>query len=257
MWTLASAWTSGLMGTLVDMARVARSEVATDTDVAPDMTVASDIRDESSPPVALVAPAVSSAAVSAGRRLRPPRPRDGEVDDNSDDGQAESVHDQLVEAAHESSALEASVLEASGLEAAALEAAALEAAALEASGLEASALDAAALEASGLEASALEAADASSDVASESAGSPRARVRTERTPLTDRERAMLEFERFWWRHAGSKEQAIRETFDLSATHYYRLLNALLDQPAAVEFDALVVGRLRRLRASRARRRAGR
>jgi hypothetical protein len=242
MWTLASAWTSGLMGTLVDMARVARSEVATDTDVAPDMTVASDIRDESSPPVALVAPAVSSAAVSAGRRLRPPRPRDGEVDDNSDDGQAESVHDQLVEAAHESSALEASVLEASGLEAAALEAAALEAAALEASGLEASAL---------------EAADASSDVASESAGSPRARVRTERTPLTDRERAMLEFERFWWRHAGSKEQAIRETFDLSATHYYRLLNALLDQPAAVEFDALVVGRLRRLRASRARRRAGR
>lgn len=68
---------------------------------------------------------------------------------------------------------------------------------------------------------------------------------------------MLEFERFWWRHAGSKEQAIRETFDLSATQYYRLLNSLLDQPAAVEFDPLVVGRLRRLRASRARRRAGR
>lgn len=68
---------------------------------------------------------------------------------------------------------------------------------------------------------------------------------------------MLEFERFWWRHAGAKEQAIRETFDLSATHYYRLLNALLDQPAAVEFDPLVVGRLRRLRASRTRRRAGR
>jgi hypothetical protein len=68
---------------------------------------------------------------------------------------------------------------------------------------------------------------------------------------------MLEFERLWWRHAGSKEQAIRETFDLSATHYYRLLNALLDRPAAVEFDPLVVGRLRRLRASRARRRARR
>jgi len=75
--------------------------------------------------------------------------------------------------------------------------------------------------------------------------------------LTDRERAMLEFERQWWRHAGSKEQAIRETFDLSATRYYRVLNALLDVPAAAEFDPLVVGRLRRLRASRARRRAGR
>ena len=78
-----------------------------------------------------------------------------------------------------------------------------------------------------------------------------------RAALTERERAMLEFERFWWRHAGSKEQAIRETFDLSATHYYRLLNALLDRPAAVEFDPLVVGRLRRLRASRARRRSSR
>ncbi len=116
------------------------------------------------------------------------------------------------------------------------------------------------VEASALAASAA-AADAGGDVASESAvlevDSAPPRVRTERTPLTDRERAMLEFERFWWRHAGSKEQAIRETFDLSATHYYRLLNALLDQPAAVEFDPLVVGRLRRLRASRARRRAGR
>jgi len=86
------------------------------------------------------------------------------------------------------------------------------------------------------------------------------RDRPDRTPpsaLTEREQAMLRFERFWWRQAGSKEQAIRETFDLSSTHYYRLLNALLDAPAAAEFDAIVVGRLRRLRASRARRRSGR
>jgi hypothetical protein len=80
---------------------------------------------------------------------------------------------------------------------------------------------------------------------------------TIRHALTDRERAMLAFERSWWRHAGSKEQAIRETFELSATHYYRLLNALLDVPAAAEFDPLVVGRLRRLRASRTRRRTRR
>ena len=78
-----------------------------------------------------------------------------------------------------------------------------------------------------------------------------------RRVLAERERAMLTFERMWWRHAGAKEQAIRETFDLSSTHYYRLLNALLDTPAAAEFEPLVVGRLRRLRASRARRRAGR
>jgi hypothetical protein len=84
-----------------------------------------------------------------------------------------------------------------------------------------------------------------------------AAIAATRRTLTDRERAMLEFERLWWRHAGAKEQAIRDTFGLSSTHYYRLLNSLLDVPAAAEFDALVVGRLRRLRASRARRRTGR
>jgi hypothetical protein len=35
---------------------------------------------------------------------------------------------------------------------------------------------------------------------------------------------------------GSKEQAIRDSFGLSATRYYQLLNALLDNPAALERD---------------------
>jgi uncharacterized protein DUF3263 len=73
-----------------------------------------------------------------------------------------------------------------------------------------------------------------------------------RRALTDRERAMLVFERKWWRHPGSKEQAIREAFDWSPTQYYQRLNALLDLPAAAEFDPLVVGRLHRLRATRRR-----
>ncbi len=75
--------------------------------------------------------------------------------------------------------------------------------------------------------------------------------------LTDQQRHMLIFERQWWRHAGSKEQAIREQFSLSATRYYQMLNQLLDAPAALEFDAMVVGRLRRLRATRARTRMAR
>ncbi len=70
--------------------------------------------------------------------------------------------------------------------------------------------------------------------------------------LSVRERAMLTFERKWWRHAGSKEQAIREQFELSATRYYQLLNRLLDSPEAMEFDPVTVKRLRRLRATRAR-----
>jgi hypothetical protein len=72
--------------------------------------------------------------------------------------------------------------------------------------------------------------------------------------LTDRERGILAFEQQWWRHAGAKEQAVRDTFGLSATRYYQLLNALLDNPAALAAEPLLVGRLRRLRSSRARNR---
>ncbi|SCL62891.1 Protein of unknown function [Micromonospora citrea] len=72
--------------------------------------------------------------------------------------------------------------------------------------------------------------------------------------LTERERGILAFEQQWWRHAGAKEQAIRDSFGLSATRYYQLLNALLDNPAALAADPVLVGRLRRLRSSRARNR---
>lgn len=78
------------------------------------------------------------------------------------------------------------------------------------------------------------------------------KVRETRRELTDRDREMLAFERQWWRHPGSKEQAIKERFGLSPTHYFQQLNALLDMPAALAFDPLVVGRLRRLRETRAR-----
>ncbi len=72
------------------------------------------------------------------------------------------------------------------------------------------------------------------------------------SPLTDRELEILAFEGKWWKHAGSKEQAIRDTFGLSSTRYYQLLNGLLDNPAALEKDPVLVGRLRRLRSARAR-----
>ena len=72
--------------------------------------------------------------------------------------------------------------------------------------------------------------------------------------LTDREREILAFERRWWKHAGAKEQAIRDAFDLSTTRYYQLLNGLLDNPAALAAEPMLVGRLRRLRASRTRNR---
>ena len=70
--------------------------------------------------------------------------------------------------------------------------------------------------------------------------------------LTDRDRAILDFERSWWREPGKKELAIRERFDLSTTRYYEILNELLDAPEALEYEPLVVRRLRRVRDRRRR-----
>jgi hypothetical protein len=70
--------------------------------------------------------------------------------------------------------------------------------------------------------------------------------------LTPREQAILDFERVWWREPGSKESAIRERFSLSTTRYYQLLGQLLETPEALDYDPLVVRRLRRERLRRRR-----
>ena len=75
--------------------------------------------------------------------------------------------------------------------------------------------------------------------------------------LTDVERELLAFERQWWKHAGSKEQAIRDLFDMSSTRYYQTLNALIDTPAALAHDPMLVKRLRRMRAERQKVRSAR
>jgi len=70
--------------------------------------------------------------------------------------------------------------------------------------------------------------------------------------LSDRDREILAFERQWWKYAGAKEQCIREKFDMSATRYYQALNTLIDRPAALVHDPMLVKRLRRLRSARQR-----
>ena len=75
--------------------------------------------------------------------------------------------------------------------------------------------------------------------------------------LSDRDRKILDFERQWWKYAGAKEQAVRDLFELPATRYYQVLNALIDHPAALEHDPMLIKRLRRLRASRQRARSAR
>jgi hypothetical protein len=75
--------------------------------------------------------------------------------------------------------------------------------------------------------------------------------------LSTREREVLAFERQWWKYAGAKEQAVRELFDMSATRYYQLLNALIDRPEALAHDPMLVKRLRRMRQTRQRARSAR
>jgi hypothetical protein len=75
--------------------------------------------------------------------------------------------------------------------------------------------------------------------------------------LDDRSRAILDFEREWWKLPGSKERAIRERFELSTARYHQLLNALIERPEALQYDPMLVRRLRRLRESRRRKRYAR
>ena len=77
------------------------------------------------------------------------------------------------------------------------------------------------------------------------------------TTISARDAEILTFEREWWKHAGNKEQAVREAFDLSPTRYYQLLNRIIDDEAALAHDPMLVKRLRRLRAQRQRQRAAR
>lgn len=75
--------------------------------------------------------------------------------------------------------------------------------------------------------------------------------------LDERSRAILDFERGWWKSRGKKERAIRERFHLSAARYYQLLNRLIDSPEALRYDPMLVKRLQRLRTVRRQRRFAR
>lgn len=70
--------------------------------------------------------------------------------------------------------------------------------------------------------------------------------------LSGRDCEVLDFERIWWKFPGSKEAAIREHLGISSGSYYRILTAVVDNPAAETYDPLVVRRLRRTREQRRR-----
>lgn len=72
--------------------------------------------------------------------------------------------------------------------------------------------------------------------------------------LTELDAAVLRFEKRGHAGPGAKEKAVREELELSPTRYYQILNALLDQPAALAAEPVLINRLRRLRDARRERR---
>jgi hypothetical protein len=69
--------------------------------------------------------------------------------------------------------------------------------------------------------------------------------------LGEEGRRILALESRWTTHRGAKGDAIRAEFGVSSARYYQLLNAVIDSPAAIAVDPLLVTRLRRLRDVRA------
>ncbi|OZF40785.1 hypothetical protein CH296_00575 [Rhodococcus sp. 14-2496-1d] len=69
--------------------------------------------------------------------------------------------------------------------------------------------------------------------------------------MTPQQMEILAFEKRWYTAQGSKEADIAERFSLSPIRYYQLLNQLLDDPAALAAEPVLVKRLRRIRDERA------
>lgn len=78
---------------------------------------------------------------------------------------------------------------------------------------------------------------------------------TETQTLSPRQLAILDFERNWWVLPGTKDAEIQTRFQVREGQYYQELNTLIDTPAALAHDPLLVKRLRRQRTQR--RNAGR
>ena len=73
-----------------------------------------------------------------------------------------------------------------------------------------------------------------------------------RMGLSERDRAILEFEGSWWTEPGTKQAAIKARLGLSASRYRQILASLVDSDEAALVAPLVIRRLRRERDRRRR-----
>lgn len=78
-------------------------------------------------------------------------------------------------------------------------------------------------------------------------------MRVDLGQLDERDLAVLAFERHQiYLSRGAKEIAVLDTFGLTLTAYYQVLNRLIDDPRALAHDPQTVRRLQRARAVRRR-----
>jgi hypothetical protein len=75
--------------------------------------------------------------------------------------------------------------------------------------------------------------------------------------LDQHARKTLDLEATWWRHAGTKDTAIREVLGEEPSAYHRRLGRLIDDPEALLHAPVLIRRLRRQRAQRLGTRSGR
>lgn len=71
------------------------------------------------------------------------------------------------------------------------------------------------------------------------------RVKANRNLLPE-EKALLDFAARHYRFAGAREEAIRTELGMSSTTFWRKVNDLLDDPAALAYDPVTVNRYRRI-----------
>ncbi len=62
--------------------------------------------------------------------------------------------------------------------------------------------------------------------------------------LSERDKAVLDFERASWLLDVPKHDAIREQLGMSPTKYYQMLRKLADDPSAESYDPMTVRRIR-------------
>lgn len=63
--------------------------------------------------------------------------------------------------------------------------------------------------------------------------------------MTETDAEMLDFERDWWRHAGTKYLEVAARWGMTLSEYHERLVTIAVTPEAYAYDPLTVSRIRR------------